>query len=64
MSIDPDGGTERQAQVDRMIHEFREAQSRRSAKANNTMVGSKPGADATAALAGSVGSQETPLRAD
>jgi len=64
MNIDHAEGTERQAQVDRMINEFREAQLRRSAKPNDTVVGSKPDADATAAQAGSVGSQETPLRPD
>jgi hypothetical protein len=62
MSIDDDEGTGRQAQVDRMINEFREAQSRRAAKPNDKVARSKPDADPRAPLAGSVVSQETALR--
>ena len=43
MNIDRDDGDERQVRVDRMIKEFREAQLRRAAKANQT--GVQPTAD-------------------
>jgi hypothetical protein len=55
MGIERDDGAERQARVDQMINEFREAQARRSEKGNNTAVESKP--DANAPLTGSATSQ-------
>lgn len=55
MSIDRDDGAERQARVDRMINEFREAQSRRVAKKDDKVVESNP--DAKAPLTGSAPSQ-------
>ena len=50
--IDLDDGAERQARVDRMINEFREAQSRRRGKPNDSVVESKPDANATGPLTG------------
>ena len=44
MGIDRDAVAERQARVDRMITEFRDAQWRRFGKPNNTAVESKPDA--------------------
>jgi hypothetical protein len=55
MTIDRDDGAERQARVDRMIDEFRGAQSRRIAKRTDKVVESSP--DAKAPLPGSVISQ-------
>jgi len=55
MTLDRDDGAERQARVDRMINEFREAQSRRLAKRTDEVVESSP--DAKAPLPGSVISQ-------
>jgi hypothetical protein len=55
MTIDRDDGAERQARVDRMINEFREAQSRRIAKLNDKAVDSN--ADAKAPLTGTATSQ-------
>ena len=57
MSIDRDDVAERQARVDRMINEFREAQSRRFRKPNDKVVESKPGANTKAPLTGSATSQ-------
>ena len=48
MSIERDDAAERQARIDRMITEFRDAQSRRFGKPNNTAVESKPDADLNA----------------
>jgi len=45
MGMDNDAVAERQARVDRMITEFRDAQSRRFGKPNNTAVESKRDAD-------------------
>jgi hypothetical protein len=42
MPIDPDNDAERQARVDGMINEFREAQSRRFGKPTDKSVESKP----------------------
>jgi hypothetical protein len=55
MTINRDDGGERQARVDRMISEFREAQARRLAKLNDKVVDSN--ADAKAPLTGSAVSQ-------
>ena len=44
MGIDRDAIAERQARVDRMITEFRDAQWRRFGDPNNTAVESKPDA--------------------
>jgi hypothetical protein len=44
MSIDRDDAAERQARVERMITEFRDAQWRRFGKPNNTALESKPDA--------------------
>ena len=55
MTIDRDNGDERQARVDRMIEEFREAQSRRSAKRNDKVADST--ADTKAPVTESVISQ-------
>jgi hypothetical protein len=41
MNIDRDDSAERQARLDRMINEFRDAQARRFAKANDKAVESK-----------------------
>ena len=41
MTIDRDDGAERQARVDRMINEFREAQSRHGGKPDESVVESK-----------------------
>jgi hypothetical protein len=57
MSIDRDDGAERQARVDRMIAEFREAQSRRSGKPTDKAVESKPDATTKAPRAGSATSE-------
>jgi hypothetical protein len=57
MSIDRDDGAERQAQLDRMINEFREAQSRRFGKRNDSVIESKPDANPKAPLTGSATSQ-------
>jgi hypothetical protein len=57
MSIDRDDGAERQARLDRMINEFREAQSRRFGKRNDRVVESKPDADPRAPFTGSAPSQ-------
>jgi hypothetical protein len=62
MSIDLDEDTEQHARVARMIDEFRQAQSRRSAKLNVNVAGSKPDAETNAPLAGSVASEDTALR--
>jgi hypothetical protein len=62
MNIDLDDGTEQQAQVAGMIDEFRQAQSRRSAKLNVGLAGSKPDAETTAPPAGAVDSEDTALR--
>lgn len=53
MSIDRDDGVERQARLDRMINEFREAQSQRSGKQNDDIVEPKPEANTKAPLTGS-----------
>ena len=45
MGIDRDAVAERQARVDRMITEFRDAQWRRFGKPNNTALESKRDAD-------------------
>ena len=45
MGIDRDDAAERQARVERMITEFRDAQWRRFGKPNDTTVESKPDAD-------------------
>lgn len=58
MSIDGDDGAERQARVDRMIHEFREAQSRRFGKPNDKVVESDP--DPKAPLTGTARSPHLP----
>jgi hypothetical protein len=55
MTIERDDGAERQARVDRMINEFREAQWRRFGKPNDKVVEPKP--DAKAPLTGSATSQ-------
>jgi hypothetical protein len=55
MTIDRDDRAERQARVDRMINEFREAQSRRLAKPTDKVVESNP--DAKAPFTGSAISQ-------
>lgn len=52
MTIDRDDGAERQARVDRMINEFREAQSRRGGKPNDSVVESKPDANTKGPLTG------------
>jgi hypothetical protein len=57
MRIDRDGAAERQARVERMITEFRDAQSRRFGKPNNTAVESKPDADLNAQRPGAPVSQ-------
>jgi hypothetical protein len=44
MGIDRDDCAERQARVDRMVNEFREAQARRVVKPNDKTVESKPDA--------------------
>ena len=46
MTIDRDDGAERQARVDRMINEFREAQARRSGKPKPNEKVVEPNADA------------------
>jgi len=51
MAIDRDHDAERQARVDRMLNEFREAQSRRFAGLSDKVVDSS--ADAKAPLTGS-----------
>jgi hypothetical protein len=48
MGIDRDDGAERQARVDRMITEFRDAQSRRFGKQNDKAAESKPDANTSA----------------
>ena len=48
MSVVRDDSDERQTRVNRMIEEFREAQSRRVRKANDAGVESKPDANTTA----------------
>ena len=53
MGIDRDDAAERQARVDRMIEEFREAQSRRFKKPNDTIIETKPAANGKAPLTGS-----------
>jgi vacuolar-type H+-ATPase subunit H len=57
MSIDRDDCDERQARLDRMINEFREAQSRRLMKANDEAVESQLGAKRKAPVTGSATSQ-------
>jgi hypothetical protein len=57
MDIDRDEGAERQARVDRMISEFREAQSRRVGKTNDKVVQPKPDGSTKAPLTGSTTSQ-------
>ena len=52
MNIDRDDGAERQARVDRMIDEFRDAQSRRGKKPNDSVVESKPDANTKGPLTG------------
>lgn len=47
MDIDRDQESERQTRVDRMISEFREAQSRRAARRTDTAVTSQPDAGTT-----------------
>jgi hypothetical protein len=53
MSIDRDDCEERQARIDWMIKEFREAQSRRFLKRNEHVVESQPDANRNVSLAGS-----------
>jgi hypothetical protein len=48
MGIDSEAAAERQARVDRMITEFRDAQSRRFGKRNDRAVESKPDAELNA----------------
>jgi hypothetical protein len=55
MDIDRDQDSERQTRVDHMIMEFREAQSRRTARLTVKTNESKPAADATIPPTGSVG---------
>jgi vacuolar-type H+-ATPase subunit H len=57
MSIDRDDCDERQARLDRMINEFREAQSRRLMKANDEAVESQLGAKRKAPVTGSATSE-------
>jgi hypothetical protein len=52
MTIDRDDGAERQARLDWMIDEFRKAQSRRFAKANDKAVDSHVESDSKAAVSG------------
>jgi hypothetical protein len=56
-AINRDNDAERQVRVDRMIDEFREAQSRRSGKPNDKVAESKPYANTKALLTGSASSQ-------
>ena len=56
VAIDRDHGAERQARVDRMINEYRDAQSRRFVKRNDKVVESKPAANTAAPL-----SDQSPL---
>lgn len=51
MTVDRDDSAERQARIERMINEFREAQSRRFGKPNDKVVESDE--DAKAPLTGS-----------
>jgi hypothetical protein len=53
MSIDRDDCDERQARLDWMIKEFREAQSRRFLKRTEQVVESQPDANGNVSLAGS-----------
>jgi hypothetical protein len=55
MTIERDDGAERQARVDQMMSEFREAQSRRFPKPDDKIVEPKP--DAKAPLTRSANSQ-------
>ena len=57
MSIVHDDCDERQARVDRMIDEFREAQTRRARTLNDKAVESTSDAKTTAPLTGSAASQ-------
>jgi hypothetical protein len=47
MSIDRDDNLEREARIDRMITEFREAQARRGVKPRDTLASVDPGVDET-----------------
>ena len=57
MSIDRDDCDERQMRLDRMIDEFRNAQTRRLMKANDKAVETQVEADRKAAITGSATSQ-------
>jgi hypothetical protein len=57
MGIDRDDAAERQARVERMITEFRDAQWQRCGKPNNTAVESKRDADLDARRPGARFSQ-------
>jgi hypothetical protein len=54
MSVERDNCDERQTRLDRMIAEFREAQSRRDGKPNDRVVESKPDANTKGPLTGAV----------
>ncbi|HTM04555.1 MAG TPA: hypothetical protein VL173_13685 [Vicinamibacterales bacterium] len=54
MDIDRDQDSERQTRVDHMINEFRQAQSRRTARLTDKAVELKPEAGATMPPAGSI----------
>ena len=56
MDIDRDDGDERQARVDRMTNEFREAQARRLKKQTDKPVESKPDTTTKAPPTGSANS--------
>ena len=57
MNIDRDDCAERQARLDRMINEFRDAHARRLAKANDKAVASKSEATLNAPRPGTAVSQ-------
>ena len=54
MTIEHDNCDERQTRLDRMIAEFREAQTRRYMKANDKVIDSRLDTKTTAPLTGSV----------
>ena len=57
MNIDRDDSAERQARLDRMINEFRDAQARRVPKSNDKAVESKSDRTVTAQRPGTAVSQ-------